>query len=233
LKTVAEFGTIAETARRIKRELVHEHGDKRDEEASDLHAYVIVLRSGRQFAIVEVEQGPDVTSNAVYVGVLFFRAHEMYLVADARMRTYKQPDEIIKVQKGDYERDWKAGQREGMIESLIVTYLPLVGPPQMIAYPYERNGRQLHWLEALPVTTGMDGAVVDYARRGYEECQKSWPQIQTSLDMMADSLGVGPGEQEYRTDRAVAAYVTKQSEVIVSLFEAGLIFEAGKEVVYE
>jgi hypothetical protein len=221
----ADFETIAEIARRMKRECVLEFGNDPDEELSDLRSFVIVVRNGRQVALIFVGAGPDATRHTCYAAAAIMRPHEIFLVADARMRTYAPEAGMPDVRHGEYQEDWQAGRREGITEAIVVQRMPVIGEATMASYPYVRNGTQLRWLKHGGPLKSPSGTVINATRQGYANARKSWPQLEAVLNLSGEYTEMSKASQEHHTDRACARFLSSQTDAVVTLFDAN-VFDA-------
>jgi hypothetical protein len=234
----AEFELIAEIARRMKMEAVTEYGDNPDEELSDLRGFLVVVRGGKQVAIIHFGPGPEAPRQTCYAAAALMRADELFLVTDARMRTYT-PDDYDETsethQLGRYQKDWEAGRRDGLTECLLIQRMPKVGDYTTTMYPYERHRTSLRWLEHAGELQDVGGAIPDYTRQGYTKARNWEGQMKTILDHVAKESGLSPAEQERHTDIACARMLSEETGALVTLFGAALVggdvtFVEGQEV---
>jgi hypothetical protein len=226
----ADFETVAEIARRMKWQLVADHGNDANEELSDLRSFVVVIRAGQQIGLVYASPGPDGVREACYWAGALLRPHELFLVADARMRTYEPAEKPPDVRKGQYQEDWEAGRREGITECVIIQRIPVIGNPSMAMYPYVRQGTQLRWeRERVRETDSLGGAVLDYARAGFKEAQRHSEMIKI-LDQTAQLAGLSQEEKSHHIDRACARHISTVMDGLVHLFDGEASFIEGAEV---
>lgn len=212
---------VAELGRRMKRERVVKYGNDPNPQESDLRPFVVCVRDGRQVAWVTAGEGQVATRTCVYWGAALMRCELVYVVADARFKYLPKDagfDEDA-FQPGDFQREWEAGNREGLTEALAITRLPAMGPATMLSYPYEREGTKLTWLtDAMPPgqPSAMRGALLDQARRGFLDARKltSDPEFLELMDLIG---GLSSDEcEEHRSfhfDRAAGRFISGQDQV--------------------
>jgi hypothetical protein len=217
----ADFDSIAEIARRMKLDAVAEFGNNPDEELSDLRNFVVMARNGDQIGIVHVGTGAEAVRQVCYLAASLMRIHELFLVADARMRAYPADEPPKDVHAGQFQEEWEAGQREDLTESLIVYRVPMAGDPTAVMYPYRRQGTTLTWLPHSGQQKDMGGATLEYTRKGFADAQRGWAEMQPIMDQMAQELGI-EAREDYHIDRACARYLTTQTDALVTLFGGGI-----------
>jgi hypothetical protein len=208
----------------LKRDVVEENGDNPDEEMSDLRSFSLVIREGEQIAMIQIGSGPTGMRNAARDAAAYMRADEVVVVADARMRSYDigQLEQVRKnVRLGDYQRDWEAGQREGMTECLVVTHVPRTGDALVVSFPYERKGKTLHWGESTR-TEKPAGAIYDAVHEGYASAEK-WDKVPG-----AHLLGLSGLERDQAIDMIAAHYLSTVSDQVILLFDLEVAFEQGQ-----
>jgi alkanesulfonate monooxygenase SsuD/methylene tetrahydromethanopterin reductase-like flavin-dependent oxidoreductase (luciferase family) len=219
-----DLDRIAETARRLKRDVVEENGDNPDEEMSDLRSFSLVIREGEQIAMIQIGSGPTGMRIAARDAAAYMRADEVVVVADARMRTYdiEEREQIRKnVRLGDYQRDWEAGRRDGMTECLVITHIPRTGDAVIVNFPYQRNGKTLQWGESSR-TEKPEGAISDAVHEGYASAEK-WENVPG-----AHLLGLSGLERDQAIDMIAAHYLSTVSDQVILLFDLEVAFEAGQ-----
>jgi hypothetical protein len=210
---------------------------------ADIPNMVTAVRDGEPVAVLYVGQGPEAIRRAVYWAAAMLRADSLFVVADARYREYRdmsREQDAARGQEhrpGDFQRDWEAGNREGLTECLMIERLPAMGPSEMVCYPYVRHGRRLTWGQAHPVYKGgdLDGAVPGYARQGFDDARTRMASLMETLErawgeytMLQDMT---PEERSWRTDRAIARFLSDKDEVgMVVVLKDRSEFMAGREV---
>lgn len=210
------FDGVAELARRLKLDQVTDHGADPNEEASDLLPFVVVVRDGREVGLVYSGSGPDGARLAVYWAAALMRPHEIFLVADSRMRNVPPGEDLDSIEQGDIARDWRAGKREDTYEAMLVHRYPVMGPSTFAIYPYERNGRRLRWRDRVaPEGASMDGAIPDYARRGYNDGRANLSKMMPDLKAGAEALGLSPPAREQHLDRALGRFCSERTGPVV------------------
>jgi hypothetical protein len=222
---------IAETSRRLKTQLVHEHGDSPDESLSDLRNFCIGVRGGRQLFMVYHGPGPESARQCAYWSALFLNCDEIFQVADARFRMVDfQPstDGLLpqspevdeaefyathpEVYPGSISEAWERGEREGIQESLQISRYPYIGPPTIAHYNYERTGRKIVWGHVMNVPTGShSGAIDDYVKEGYRQRREIQAEINEMIKKVhadMEKQGFDESERPYWTDRGMAKMVS-------------------------
>jgi hypothetical protein len=255
----AHFSTIAEIARRMKTDKVHEYGDDPDESKSDLLNFCVGVREGRQLFLVYNGPGPYSARNCAYWSALFLSCDEIFSVADARMKSFgPEPDlDTPLLPKSDEQREtefyanhpefhpgsvgeeWERGEREGIQECIQVSRYPYIGPATIASYNYVRTGRRIVWGKVwMHPMDAHSGAIDDYVKEGYRKRRQVQPEINEMLawqhSMMAKD-GFPERERAYWTDRGMAAMVSKREGVFLVQYLGydGLpevIFRDGEEV---
>ena len=224
-----ELDMAAEAARRMKRDLVTRYGDGADQELCDLFGYCVVVRGGEQVAICHVGPGPEAVRKMVYWAACLMRPDPLLLVADVRFR-YMEPEQTL--EHGELAQMWEQGQREGITEAIVISTLSPSDPPTLTAFPYERRGKALRWLPAMPVSSAVDGAIVDHARMGFEGADKAGTlPIWEELKQLAQSEMPQGFDLDGILDRASARIASEKPEVQrVSLLNQRLSYVGGEEV---
>lgn len=205
---------VAEIFRRHKIDQVTEHGDDPDESAADIRGTVVVVQKGEPVALFLQGEGDTAMRECVYWAAALGQADVLYVCTDARLRFYdklesgERPDPPL----GQFQRDWEAGQREGLTECLVVFAIPVEGKPSMEVFPYAREGKHLQWLERRSGIDNVEGAIVDNAQAGFASHKKNAISVQTLADW-ATEFGLTPEEQRYHYLQAVGRYASTQKGV--------------------
>jgi hypothetical protein len=237
---------VAEIARRQKLEQVAKFGDDPDEEMSDLRGFVAVVRDGDVKMLVYVGHGATAARGCVYWTAAMTRADEVVLVSDARFKYEMVPPELAdasyeekkaymdaqddKIEPGDFQRAWEAGNRDGLTECLFVHRFSALGPSHMVTYPYVREGRKLTWGQKMDHGSDMEGAVPKYAKAGFEMARESAAQIHKMIDDIGASLGLPNPQRGVHIDRAMARTLSEKKEVgMVGVLADKSTFVAGIE----
>jgi hypothetical protein len=237
---------VAEIARRQKLEQVAKFGDDPDEEMSDLRGFVAVVRDGNVKMLVYVGHGPLAPRGCVYWAAAMTRADEVVLVTDARMKFEMVPPELKdapleeqkaymdaqddKIEPGDFQRAWQAGNRDGLTECLFVHRFSALGPSHMVTYPYVREGRKLTWGERMEHGSDMEGAVPKHAKAGFQAARETGEQVHKMIHEIGESLGLPDPDRGIHIDRALARILSEKKEVgMVGVLADKSTFVAGIE----
>jgi hypothetical protein len=199
---MSNLDSVAETARRLKVERAAQFGDAPDDSGlADIITTVLVVRDGEQVAML-IGDGPSGARVCAYWGAALFAAEEVYLVADAFMR---EQEDTTDPGQGALSRDWEAGQRDRMHESLVISRYPAEGKPTLHAFPYERKGKTVRWLQPHK-SQDIEGAVHEHALQGYADGITSpmWAQLKEQANVWE----MDEAEARWHTDRAVARHIS-------------------------
>lgn len=228
----ASLSVIAEIARRMKTDLVHENGDDPDESQSDLMCFTVGVRDSQQKFLVYHGAGPESARRCAYWTMLFLSCDEIFQVADARMmqiqdedtdkplvpKSWEQEEHEFwerhpELQPGSIGEAWARGERDGVQECIQISRYPRSGPPTIASYDYVRTGRQIVWGRVWNQPTEKHGgAIKDYideARRKRKEVQPIIDEMleKTHADMSREGFR-SASERRYWTDRGMAKYVS-------------------------
>jgi hypothetical protein len=236
---------VAEIARRQKLAQVAQYGDDPADEMSDLRGFVAVVRDGEVKMLVYVGRGPMAARECVYWAAAMTRADEVILVTDARFKYEMVPPEIAeasdeekrayleaiedKIEPGDFQRAWDAGDRDGLTECLFINRFSALGPSHMITYPYVRDGRKLTWGERMDHGDEMEGGVPDHARDGFRVARQTADKYQM-VQKIGESMGLPDLQQGVHMDRAMARVMSEKKAVgMVGVLADKSTFVAGIE----
>lgn len=247
--TELKTDAVAEMARRMKLELVTKYGDDPDDERSDMHGYVAVVRNGRPVALVHIGHGLDAARQCVYYAAALLRADELVLVTDARFRQYQPPPDISETERerlfeeadrahrhGQFQDEWKTGQRDGLTECLVIQRIPALGPSTMTMYPYVRDRRKLTWQKdhIADGQQAVQGAIPDYARDGFNAAREHTTELVAQVEGLWVAAGnepFPPDKREYHLDRALACFASEREGVgAVTVLSDGSRFVDGEEL---
>jgi hypothetical protein len=237
---------VAEIARRQKVAQVAQYGDDPDEEMSDLAGFVAVVRDGEVKMLVYIGRGVTAARECVYWAAAMARADEVLLVTDARFKHEMVPPEIAeasdeekrayleatedKIEPGDFQRAWEAGDRDGLTECLFVHRLPALGPSLMVTYPYVRAGRKLTWGKRMDHGDGIGGAVPDHARDGFQVARQTSDELHQIVQEIGESMGLPDPQRGVHLDRAIARVLSEKKAVgMVGVLADKSSFVAGIE----
>jgi hypothetical protein len=237
---------VAEIARRQKLEQVAKFGDDPDEEMSDLRGFVAVVRDGDVKMLVYVGYGATAARGCLYWTAAMTRADEVVLVSDARFKYEMVPPELkdasleekraymdaqdAKIEPGDFQRAWLAGNREGLTECLFIHRFSSLGPSHMVSYPYVREGRKLTWGKVMDHGSNIEGAIPKHARAGFEVASETAAQLHKTVDEIGESLGLPNPQRGTHIDRAMARILSEKTEVgMVGVLADKSTFVAGIE----
>ena len=227
LQHPAELEKAAEIARRMKRDLVTRYGDSADDELCDLIGFVVVVRGGEQVAICHAGPGPVATRGMVYWAAVLMRPDEVLLVADSRLRTVR-PEETVHA--GEITTAWRQGRRADITEAITVSSMSPTDAV-LVAFPYERHGKALRWLPAMPASSALDGAVLECARQGFEAADEAGTlPLWEELKQLAQGEMPQGSDLDGILDRASARLASEKPEIQrVSLLNQRLSYVEGKE----
>jgi hypothetical protein len=216
--SAVNFEAIAEVARRLKLEKVRKRGMYKDESASDLIPLAIVVRGKRQVAQLMPGPGPDGAREMCYWAAALMRAHELYVIADSRMRMVEK-DEADQVHQGMVTEAWHAGRRQDITEVIVIAHFPMVGEPQQRLYPYVRRVTKLEWLEEITPDPGtkVQGALIDYALDGFKASGKIFADLLADLEGQPEFY---PFDDE-TIDRGAAKFISTQGPMVVLMERTG------------
>ena len=227
-----DFERTAELARRMKADVVKKQGWRKAEDAADLPSFVLTESDGHLRALIHPGPGVDGMRNAVFIAAAMFPCDAVWIVSDARMRTYAKEEwpEAEKLRQGELSDDWHAGRRDGISEVIIIWAQPRQGEGRFRAYPYRRIATNLRWGEAFDPDS-IDGALLDHAQAGFAKHEELWPEFVKMTGLYAELLELPDAERDYHRDRAVARYVSGSDWASsVSLLDDGGMFIEGEEV---
>ena len=229
---MTEISVIAEIARRMKQEKVAQHGNDPDESMSDLMSFVACVRQGMLIFVVYNGPGPYAGRQCAYYSAMLARCDEFFIVADARYKTFEALEGWYEgISNEEYERlfyettgygpgkigeEWEAGKREGVQECLVIARYPLLGPPTIAHYMYERVGRKLTWTAVNQISNDIEsGAIHDFIVEGLKKRREIGPELEKFIEQSAKDLKLTDWENEYHTDRSTARFLSKQPGVWV------------------
>jgi hypothetical protein len=253
----AEFAVIAEIARRMKQDKVREFGNDPDESLSDLMSFTAGIRGGKQLFVVYHGPGPYSARQCCYWTALFTSCTEIFLVADARYRTFEplegwhegmsneEYEKLFYEQTGygpgKISADWEAGMREEIKECLVISRFPYIGPTTSAHYMYEQQGTKLTWRQISQFDNDVEGgAIQDYVKEAWRKRKEIQPQIDEAVkkvhaDMTREDFP--PAERQYWTDRGMASFLSAKPGVFLVQYLGGLsdelpdvVFKDGKEM---
>lgn len=233
---MTSFEAVAEIARRMKQERVAKYGLYKNEEKSDLANFCVCVRQGETIALVQSDMAStDSVRQIVYHSAVLMPVDEVFLVGDSRFMTGQEEDKerLAKLQQGELQERWQAGNREGITEGLMITRFPVLGPPEFRGYPYRRQGKKLTWGPVMDTGTLEGGAIPAAAARGFAKRKEFWPEFQKTLDLGAKLMSISEDRKQYHLDRVVGALLSEQTGVgAVMVFREPLVtFVKGKELV--
>lgn len=210
---------VAELLRRRKREEVVAKGD-----ADQIFGYALAVRDGHPLAMVHGDGSRFGISAAAYWAA--FLAPDVYVASDSYLM-YKSTPEMP---ERSLKEMWDAGDREGIVECLLVAHCRDGEPATMTSMPYEHEGHDLRWLP--PETLhAMEGNVPDAARDGFAAQVKFRDEYREVIGFLG--AGISPEEKMVHEVRAIARFAsTAQREVLaVSVLIGELVtFRGGVEV---
>jgi hypothetical protein len=210
-----DFETVAEIARRMKRDKAREYGNSDEPGVADLMTFCVVERRGHPIAHVYAGEGPMGARQACYWTAALMRCDVVYLVADSYMRTGPDIDQDLR--PGQLQEDWLAGRRTGLSECIVIYRAPAVGQPTMKFYPYARRGRTIKWAQDMGDAQHSEGAIVDNLREGYNDARRVMAEMAPILREAADALELTQPEREYHIDRATLTYISTQGPLMTAL----------------
>lgn len=254
-----EFSKQAEIVRRMKQQKVAEFGDDPDESQCDIMNFCAGVRQGKQLFVVYHGEGPYAARECAFWTALFLSCDEIFQIADARYKVVDAPrnDEGLlptspevaeaefyaahpEVGPGMLGEAWERGEREGIKEGIVIQRYPMIGPPTLAIYEYERRGRKLTWGKIRKENPDLhSGAIQDHIHDAYRKRREIQPQINEIVKTMHASMvkaGLDESERPYWTDRGMASYVSSRSGVMFVHYMSpypGLpdaIFRNGKEL---
>jgi hypothetical protein len=224
------FERVAEMVRRMKVAVAQKEGWRSDPEAADLPPFIIASRAGHFVASLDPLPGPNGVREAAHAAAAFMRADEVWVLADARMRTEVPPDYVP--EQGDIQRDWLAGRRQGITEAMLVYRFTRDGEGQVHIYPYRRRVRKVEWLEPADPDDGtkVEGAIPDSVAAGFAESGSKFAEVLGVVEQVGDDIGLDLEERDYHIDRAIAQWLTGQAVSSVSILDDRSLFDEEGEV---
>jgi hypothetical protein len=229
------FDSIAEMGRRMKAEVVALYGNDADEERSDLRNFTVCVRQGENAFLLEVGSGVDAVRQTCFWSAALIPCDEVYLVADGRFKNVELKDwddpNFVEPEKGEFQREWEAGRRQGLNEGLMISRFPYIGNPSLRVYPYKRKGTKLTWDTGDPGGQIAGGAVPNFAADGFRARREHSDEMWQIMHDMGDSMDLDRERQQYHMDRAMARLVSEKDGVYrVAVLEDGSTFMDGKEI---
>ncbi len=219
------FTPATEIARRMKREMVSKWKEGDPEEDCDLLTMAMAVRDGKVVAQVVAPSGPRGHRFAVKAAALFFRASEVFVLADSIMKSVKEEDrkQAEDIAPGELHDNWRAGKRAGLSECIMACRMTAEGESEMRSWPYVRTGNKIEFGE-LVASPGVsfDGAIPDYAADGFAMAKEKWPELMEVMTMAAEATGVA--DDERYLDRGAAMFASEQLHTTIMLYELGPLF---------
>jgi hypothetical protein len=204
---------------------------------SMLHPMVLVARADHEVAILmpDMAHSIDAVRATNYWAACLMRPTEVYVVADVRMKIVDDGLGDTRVlERNQVNEAWERGDREGIREALGIQVVPRHGPADMRVFPYEQHDDALKWLDQLGVPDMVEGAMVDYARRGYRDGRKFWDYDRTRLLAEAKKLaGTDFIDLDSLIDRAAGQLASTKGDIArVSLLAQRVTYNKGERVPY-
>jgi hypothetical protein len=257
----AQFALIAEITRRMKQSKVAEFGDSPDESDADIFNFTVGIRDEKQHFIVYHDHGPESARQCAYWTALYLSCDVIFQVADARYKTFEEPpdDGQALLPKSDEQREeefyryhegnlypgalgeaWERGEREGIMECIVIMRYPLVGQPTMANYDYQRQGRKLVWGKIRKEDPDQhSGAIDDYIKEAFRKRKQVQPIIDELVSRIHADMAkqdFSARERKYWSDRGMASYLSTREGVMLVQYLSqvkGLpdaVFRDGQEI---
>jgi hypothetical protein len=244
----------------MKQQRVAEFGDSEDESDADIMNFTVGVRDDRQHFIVYHGPGPESARNCIYWSALFLSCDVVFQVADARMKfIYDDPDPdkpLLPKSKEQEDHEfwtrhpelhpgmlgeaWERGERAGIQECIQISRYPIVGPPTIASYEYDRRGRRLVWgkIRNQPIDKH-SGAIDDYVKEAFRRRKDVQPEIDKMLEKIHADMArqdFSARERRYWTDRGMAKMVSTRTGVFLVQYLSQIktmpdaVFKEGQEI---
>jgi hypothetical protein len=131
---------------------------------------------------------------------------------------------------------WERGERQGIQECLVIQRHPLMGPPTIAHYLYERTGRTITWTHVQLVDPdAQTGGIHDAIHDGFAKRRALQPEIDRTFGPILKEMkqnGFSPEESVYWSDRGLAIFLSKQPGVFLVQYLGSpeVTFQDGKAV---
>lgn len=231
-----ELGSVAEISRRLKRDLVRTWKEGMPEEQVDLIPMAMAVRNGDVVAQVMAPPGPMGPRYAVKAAAFFFRAEEVWSLADSIMWHGKPTErDMDAIKPGELVDNWREGKRDKLTECIMAVRMPKEGEATAQQWAYKRDGNKLRWEP--PIDFGVfTGALLDYARDGWEGAPERWPELEALFLHAAEETDMAGADRDEILDRGAAVFASQVLHSSISLLlpqlpeEPPLVYADGERV---